>query len=194
MTVVEAGTVALVGDTWENLLYAPKRPLVVYLAGPFRPYVDDLGVRHTIASNVRRAGQKGIEIWRRGMVALVPHTLTYLDPKRQQQDGGIAGVAPEVFMDGELELIRRSDLLVLMPEWRYSKGAIAEKEFAEQIGIPVLEWMEFIDVTDAYGSSRMDESRSSGSTDARNGDVGNASGPIDDLARISCATGRGKGN
>lgn len=120
-----------------------SRPQVVYLAGPFRPYVDEEGKRHGIAENVRTAGAYGIEVWARGYVALVPHTLTYLDPKRQRQDGGIAGVNPEVFMDGELELIRRSDFVVMLPEWRHSRGATVEKRFAEEIGKPVYEWSEF---------------------------------------------------
>jgi hypothetical protein len=121
-----------------------KRFVVVYLAGPYRPYVDDDGVRHGIAENVRVAGEHGLEIWRRGYVALVPHTLTYLSPNKQRLDGGIRDIAPEVFMEGELELLWRSDVLVLLPEWRYSEGAAAEKAFAESLGIPVYEWDEFI--------------------------------------------------
>lgn len=121
-----------------------KRPKVVYLAEPYRPYHDEHGKRHSIAENVRTAGKYGIEVWRRGYVALVPHTLTYLDPKQQRQDGGVSNIAPEIFMDGELELIRRSDLLVLLPEWRHSRGAIAEKAFAEEIGKDVVEWHEFV--------------------------------------------------
>lgn len=122
-----------------------SHPQVVYLAGPYRPYTDAAGIRHTIAENVREAGRYGIEVWKRGYVALVPHTLTYLDPRQQRQDGGIADVAPEVFMDGELELVRRSDMVVLMPRWRQSRGATIEKQFAEEIGKPVYTWEEFME-------------------------------------------------
>lgn len=115
----------------------------MYLAGPFRPYIDDEGFRHSIAQNVREAGRMGLMIWKRGDVALVPHTLTYLDPKRQRQDGGISGLDPEVFMEGELELVKRSDLVVLMPEWKKSRGAIAEKLYAESVGVKVMEWGEY---------------------------------------------------
>jgi hypothetical protein len=118
---------------------------VAYLAGPYRSYVDSEGRRHSIAENVRTAGRHGIEVWKRGYVALVPHTLTYLDPKQQRRDGGLANIDPEVFMEGELELVRRSDLVVMLPEWRHSRGAIAERAFAEEIGKPVLEWDEFLE-------------------------------------------------
>lgn len=121
------------------------RPQVVYLAGPYRPYFDDQGTRHGIAENVRTAGRAGIQVWQRGYVALVPHTLTYLDPPRQRKDGGIAGVAPEVFIAGDLELVRRSDFVVMLPEWRYSRGASDERAFALEIGKDVYEWEEFLE-------------------------------------------------
>jgi hypothetical protein len=110
------------------------RPEVVYLAGPYRPYVDSGGTRHTISQSVRKMGY----------VALVPHTLTYLAPRQQRQDGGLGDIPPEQFMAGELELVRRSDMVVLMPEWKYSAGAQAEKLFAEMLGIPVYEWDDFV--------------------------------------------------
>lgn len=50
-------------------------------------------------------------------------------------------------MEGELELVRRSDFVVMLPEWRYSRGAIAERAFAEEIGKTVLEWDEFLEGT-----------------------------------------------
>jgi hypothetical protein len=131
------------------LIGVPHRPRVVYLAGPYRPYVDDDGVRHGIAENVREAGKLGIQIWQRGYVALVPHTLTYLSPAQQRQDGGIADIPPEQFMDGELELIRRSDMVVLMPNWRISRGAVIEKDYAERVGIPVLTWDAFLGLREA---------------------------------------------
>lgn len=118
---------------------------VAYVAGPYRPYVDDEGERHSIARNVREAGNYGIEVWKRGYVALVPHTLTYLNPSKQRNDGSIKGIPAEAFMDGELELIRRSDFLIMLPEWKYSRGATAEREYALQLGLPVVEWEEFLE-------------------------------------------------
>lgn len=124
-----------------------SRPQVVYLAGPYRPYVDDEGVRHTIAENVKEAGDYGVELWRRGYVALVPHTLTYF-PRFQKQDGSIKGVSAESFMEGELELVRRSDMVVLMPTSVYSRGAKAEAQYALNAGIPVYSWEEFLHLDD----------------------------------------------
>jgi hypothetical protein len=134
------------GKTRVIALGPAVRPQVVYLAGPYRPWVDEEGVRHGIAENVRVAGRLGVQIWQRGYVALVPHTLTYLDPARQRQDGGVGGVDPQVFMDGELELVRRSDILVLMPNWHYSQGARVERTYALELGMPVYEWGEFLEL------------------------------------------------
>lgn len=119
------------------------KPRLVYLAGPYRPYTDEDGTRHTIAQNVRDAALYGIELWRLGYVAVIPHTMTYF-PQFQQQDGGIRGVPPEVFLQGELELLRRCDALVLMPNWRISKGATAERDYALANGIPAYEWGAFL--------------------------------------------------
>jgi hypothetical protein len=121
-------------------------PKLVYLAGPYRPYTDEYGQAHSIAENVRHAAQLGVAIWKRGYVAVIPHTMTYLNPQEQGRrgDGGIAGVSPETFLAGEMELLSRCDMLVLMPTWRVSKGAAAEREHALKLGIPVLEWEEFV--------------------------------------------------
>lgn len=138
MEVVEQGNPSI-----PDMGSGHNRPAVVYLAGPYRPYTDAEGVSHSIAQNVREAGLLGMELWRRGYVALVPHTLTYVSGIIRN-DGSVRGVSAEAFMAGELELVRRSDVLVLMPTWKYSKGAIAEKAFAESKGVPVFEWEDFL--------------------------------------------------
>jgi nucleoside 2-deoxyribosyltransferase len=141
-----------IGICWQRCADS-TRPALVYLAGPYRPYTDEDGTHHSIAQNVRAAAEYGVEIWKRGMVAVIPHTMTYF-PRLQQQDGGIKGVAPEVFWEGELELLARCDMLVMMPTWRLSRGATAEREYALALGIPVLEWEEFIGADD-QGSGRL---------------------------------------
>lgn len=97
---------------------------LVYVAGPFR------GKSHwDIACNIRRAEALALEVWRQGVAALCPHANT-----AHFQDA-----APDhVWLDGDLEMLRRCDAMVLTPDWRRSSGATAEVKEAIKLGIPCL--------------------------------------------------------
>ena len=94
---------------------------VIYIAGPFR------GPSHwDIAQNIRRAEALALQVWRLGHVALCPHANT----------GHFQDAAPdEVWLQGDLELLRRCDAVLLTPDWLRSAGARAEFRFAESLGI-----------------------------------------------------------
>ncbi len=48
------------------------------------------------------------------------------------------GACPdEVFLEGGLELVRRSDAVVLVGDWRESEGTLAEVELALKLDMPV---------------------------------------------------------
>lgn len=103
---------------------------VIYIAGPFRaaPVVSDLPNMWGAQENVMRAMRVALEVWRAGMVALCPHANTMF----------FTGAAPdEIWLEGDLELLRRCDALLLTPDWDTSSGARAERIVAEQHGIPV---------------------------------------------------------
>ena len=99
-----------------------RRELVVYCAGPFRsPHAWG------ITANIFTAAQWSLEVWRAGFVALCPHLNT----------APFQGSLPdEVWLDGDLELVKRSDAVLLLPRWEESAGARSEKAFAEDQGIP----------------------------------------------------------
>lgn len=98
---------------------------VVYIAGPFRgPSAWD------IEENIRRAERLALEVWRAGYAALCPHTNARF----------FQGAAPdEIWLAGDLELLRRCDAVLLTPDWQKSSGAHAEREEALRVGIPVFE-------------------------------------------------------
>lgn len=108
---------------------------VVYVAGPFRGPSS-----WAIECNVRQAEQLALEVWRLGAAALCPHCNTRF----------FQNAAPdEVWLEGDLEMLRRCDAVVLTPDWIRSSGARKEVEFAEQHGIPVFhtlaqlqDWLE----------------------------------------------------
>lgn len=100
---------------------------VVYIAGPFR------GPNHyTIHRNTCEAEDLALSIWANGAAALCPHLNT-----RNFQDA----LPDRVWLDGDLELLRRCDALITTERWLESRGAKAEVRYAEEHNIPVFHWL-----------------------------------------------------
>lgn len=96
---------------------------VIYVAGPFR------GPHHwAIAENIRRAEALALEVWRLGAAAICPHANT-----AHFQDA-----APDaLWLEGDLEMLRRCDGIIMTPDWNRSAGATAEHEEATRRHIPI---------------------------------------------------------
>lgn len=98
---------------------------VVYIAGPFRG-ADSWEVEQ----NIRRAEALALEIWRLGFAVICPHANTRF----------FQGAAPDnVWLDGDLEILRRCDALVTTHDWSRSSGARDEVREAKDRGIPVFD-------------------------------------------------------
>jgi hypothetical protein len=96
---------------------------LVYVAGPFRA-----ASAWDIEENIRRAERLALEVWRMGAACICPHTNTRF----------FQGAADDrVWLDGDLEILRRCDAMILTPDWRRSSGARAEVAEADKIGMPV---------------------------------------------------------
>lgn len=98
---------------------------VVYIAGPFRgPNAWE------VECNIRRAEALALEVWRMGVAVICPHTNTrFFD-----------GAAPDkVWLEGDLEILKRCDAVLMTWDWAKSQGATAERHFAELHKIPVFE-------------------------------------------------------
>ena len=102
------------------------RPYLAYVAGPYRAATVD-GIRENIEA-ARRVAQR---LWQAGFPTICPHMNTaFMD-----------GAAPdEVWLQGDLVILERCDAIVLTPGWDRSKGAVAEREYALERGLVVLEW------------------------------------------------------
>lgn len=101
---------------------------VVYIAGPFR------GPNHwVVENNIRRAEALALEVWRLGVAVICPHTNTrFFD-----------GAADDsIWLDGDTELLRRSDAIMLTPDWERSSGARNERQKALDWNIPVFDNLE----------------------------------------------------
>lgn len=96
---------------------------VVYVAGPFRGADSWI-----MENNIRRAEALALEVWRLGAACICPHTNTRF----------YQGAAPDdVWLDGDLEILKRCDAVLLTPDWALSSGARAERDFASRKSIPI---------------------------------------------------------
>ncbi len=97
---------------------------VIFIAGPFRgPNA------WSIENNVRQAEALALEVWKRGAVALCPHTNT-----RFFQDA----LPDEVFLSGAKVLLARCDAVLVTDNWHKSIGTNRELDYAVQLKLPVL--------------------------------------------------------
>jgi len=97
--------------------------IVIYIAGPFRG-----AHAWAIAQNVHRAECAAYEIFASGHVALCPHTNTrHFD----------SSLPDQIFIDGTLELMRRCDAVIVLPDYKNSQGTLGEIAEAHRLGMPV---------------------------------------------------------
>ena len=103
--------------------YPKPRLKVIYILGKYRA-ATEWGVEQ----NIQAAEQAALYVWQLGGVALCPHKNT----------AHFGGACPdETWLAGYLEMLRRCDAAYAMVDWRESKGATAEVELAESLGLPV---------------------------------------------------------
>ena len=98
---------------------------VVYIAGPYRG-----ANAWVIEQNIRRAESLALAVWRSGAAALCPHTNTRF----------FQGAADDaVWLNGDLELLRRCDAVLLVEGWERSSGAQHERILAQELDLPVFD-------------------------------------------------------
>jgi nucleoside 2-deoxyribosyltransferase len=106
----------------------PKTPMLVYVAGPYR--ANTAFGREENIFNARRVGAM---LARNGFFPVIPHANTAHFDGLQED---------EFWLEGTLEMMRRCDAVYMMPNWRASKGAVAERDEAINLSIPVCNTME----------------------------------------------------
>ena len=113
---------------------------LAYICGPFRaPNAWE------IEENIRRAEVVALKAWKAGFAVICPHTNTrFFD-----------GAAPdEIWLNGDLEIMKRCDLVILVEGWDLSLGALKEIERAEELGIPVFHDVPFPENFERFGALR----------------------------------------
>lgn len=97
---------------------------VMYVAGPYRAETIN-----EITENIQNARKVATILWKAGFAVICPHMNSAF------MDGACED---ETFLAGGLELVRRSDGLVLIGNWRESEGTLAELKFAQKLGKSIL--------------------------------------------------------
>lgn len=97
---------------------------IAFISGPYRDVTP-----HQIMENIRRARLVALKYWRHGYAVICPHSNTAL----------FDGEADDsVWLEGDLEILRRCDVVVMMEGWRNSEGACHELEEATISGLEVI--------------------------------------------------------
>jgi len=111
---------------------------LLYVAGPYR---DKRGAYY-ISKNIQAAAEIAIKLWNMGFAVICPHKNTAL----------YDGVIPdEDILKGDLEMLSRCDMVVMMPGWSESVGATRELTYAQEHDIPVTYWYENLDTLSLGG-------------------------------------------
>jgi hypothetical protein len=97
---------------------------VAYIAGPYRSNTPS-----GIVQNIRNAEAVAIKYWQLGYAVICPHKNTAL----------FDGLAPDsVWFEGDLEILKRCDVIVMVKGWEKSTGAREELSFAKAHGLEVM--------------------------------------------------------
>jgi len=99
---------------------------VAYVSGPYR--ADTV---NGIVQNIRRAEKVAVELWQMGYAVICAHKNTAL----------LDGICDDdVWMKGDIEILKRCDLVIMIPEWQRSQGSLHEWDAAQLSEIPTFYW------------------------------------------------------
>ena len=97
---------------------------VAFISGPYRA-----ATKEGISANIEAAREVAVKYWRKGYAVFAPHLNT----------AHFDGLCPdEVWLKGDLEILRRCDVVVMMEEWWKSEGAKAEHALALELGKEII--------------------------------------------------------
>lgn len=96
---------------------------VIFVSGPYRA-----DTKEGREANIQKAKDAAIRLWQQGWVAFCPHLNT----------AHFDGLCPdEVWLKGDLEMLRRCDAIYILKDWKQSEGSQAEVRLAYKLGLEV---------------------------------------------------------
>jgi hypothetical protein len=102
----------------------PSQSKVIYIAGKYRD-----GTINGVWENIQTARTAARKYWLMGYAVICPHLNTML------MDGEDTD---NLFLEGDAELLRRSDAIVMLSGWEESAGAKSEHELATKQGKEII--------------------------------------------------------
>ncbi len=98
---------------------------VIYIAGKYRTKTE-----WQLVENIRLAEVAARRLWAEGWSVICPH-------KNTAHFGGLLGDEAkdhELWIEGDLELLRRADAIYMLHNWQSSCGAKKELDLARNLG------------------------------------------------------------
>ena len=98
-----------------------------YIAGPYRAATES-GVKENIDAAWYMASMVVKHAGKHGWFPVTPHL-------NSQFMGGLAD--DDYWIEGDLQILKHCNAVLLLPNWDTSRGTLREKEFAKARGIPI---------------------------------------------------------
>jgi nucleoside 2-deoxyribosyltransferase len=95
--------------------------MLIYVAGAYTGNVDE---------NIVAARKVAIALWEKGHAVICPH----LNSAHMEKD---CKATWQDYLNGDFNIISRCDALVMVDNWKGSKGATMECAYATSLGIPI---------------------------------------------------------
>ena len=122
-------------DEVKPLLANKKKPLKIYIAGPYSPKNCDLHTAPIIAHrNVKKAIEVFWQLVKKGHYPYIPHLSHFIHLETPEY---ITPPPQEFWYKFDLEWLKCCDAIFMLEGWENSRGARFELETAKKLGLKV---------------------------------------------------------
>lgn len=112
---------------------APRQEGFVYLAGPYRgsAIARDWTAYCDLDANINEARRWALEFAGDSIPFFCPHL------HNAHMEVIAPHVLPEFWLRMDIEILSHAEVIFMLPNWRKSKGALAELAYAQEVGMPI---------------------------------------------------------
>jgi len=99
---------------------------VIYISGPYRSKCE-----WQLEEFIRHAEREALKLWNDGWAVICPH-------KNTAHFGGALDIPDYVWLEGDLEILKRCDAIYMLNTYKQSRGAWEELELAVKNGMEII--------------------------------------------------------